>query len=223
MRRILVPLIFAVFGCAILISLGLWQLRRAEEKTAYIAGIEAAITAPADYLPDEVDPSMKYRPVWVEGRTTGQEIDVVSGSKVQGAGYQVISAFETREGRRILIDRGFVPQQARHEPRPPVALSVTGNLHWPDEAGGSVPAPNLAENIWFARDVPAMAEALGTEPVLIVASWVEGDAQGITPLRLGVESIPNNHMNYAVQWFLFAATLAIMTAWLIWRIRRRTY
>lgn len=223
MRRILAPLIFAVIGCTILINLGLWQLRRAEEKAAYIAGIEAAITAPADYLPAEVDSSMKYRPVWVEGRTTGDEIDVVSSLKGQGAGYQVIAAFETREGRRILIDRGFVPQQARHEPRPPVALSVTGNLHWPDETGGSVPAPNLAENIWFARDVPAMAEALGTEPVLIVASWVEGDAQGITPLRLGVENIPNSHLSYAVQWFLFAATLAVMTAWLIWRIRRRTY
>ncbi|MDO5529873.1 MAG: SURF1 family protein [Paracoccus sp. (in: a-proteobacteria)] len=223
MKRIIAPLLFALIGCAVLVRLGLWQLDRAGEKAAYIAEVEAAITAPADYLPASVDPSMKYRPVWTEGRTTGEEIDVVSSMKGAGAGYQIIAAFETEDGRRIMIDRGFVPQQQRRAPRPPAPLMVVGNLHWPDETGDSVPAPNLAENIWFARDVPAMAAALDTEPVLIVARYVEGDAQGITPIPLGTEGIPNNHISYAVQWFLFAITLALMTAWLIWRIRRRTY
>lgn len=223
MRRILFPLILGIVGCAILIQLGLWQLRRLDEKEGMLARIQASIEAAPVPLPANPDPSMKYMPVTVSGTTTGAEIDVLSGSKEQGGGYQVVSRFVTDDGRAILLDRGFVPQELRHAERPPVRLKVRGNLHWPDEKGSATPDPNLDENIWFARDVPAMAEALDTEPVLVVASYVEGDAQGVAPIPVAIEGIPNNHLSYAAQWFLIAATWAGMTLGLIWRIRQRKY
>lgn len=223
MRRILFPLILGIVGCAILIQLGLWQLRRLDEKEGMLARIQASIEAAPVPLPANPDPSMKYMPVTVSGTTTGAEIDVLSGSKEQGGGYQVVSRFVTDDGRAILLDRGFVPQELRHAERPPVRLKVRGNLHWPDEKGSATPDPNLDENIWFARDVPAMAEALDTEPVLVVASYVEGDAQGVEPIPVAIEGIPNNHLSYAAQWFLIAATWAGMTLGLIWRIRQRKY
>lgn len=223
MRRILFPLILGIVGCAILIQLGLWQLRRMEWKEDLLDRIEAGIQAEPVPLPAAVDPSMKYLPVTVSGTTTGAEIDVLSHTPNQGAGYQIVSRFITDDGRAIMLDRGFVPQEMRHVERPPVRLTVQGNLHWPDEKGSATPEPNLDENIWFARDVPAMARVLGTEPVLVVASAVEGDSQGVAPLPVAVEGIPNNHLAYAVQWFLIAAAWAGMTGALIWRIRRRTY
>ncbi|WCR11654.1 SURF1 family protein [Paracoccus stylophorae] len=223
MKRYLFPLILGIVGCAILINLGLWQLRRMEWKETMLARIEDRIAAPAVPLPETVDPSMKYMPVEVSGTTTGDEIDVLSGTKEQGGGYQIVSRFVTDDGRAILLDRGFVPQQDRHAERGPTRLSVRGNLHWPDEKAGSTPAPNLDENIWFARDVPAMAKHLDTEPILVVASAVEGDAQGVQPIPVAVEGIPNNHLSYALQWFMIAAVWAGMTVGLIWRIRQRKY
>lgn len=223
MRRYLFPLILGILGCAILVGLGLWQLQRMGWKEAMLADIQARIDAPAVPLPAEIDPSMKYMPVEVQGNTTGDEIAILSGSREQGGGYQVVSGFVTDDGRRIMVDRGFVPQEARHAPRPPVRLQVQGNLHWPDEKGSATPAPNLAENIWFARDVPAMAEALGTEPILVVASNVRGEAQGVQPIPVAIEGIPNNHLSYAVQWFLIALAWAGMTVALIWRIRQQKY
>lgn len=223
MRRYLFPSILGVLGCAILINLGLWQLRRMEWKEAMLAEIQTSIDAPAVPLPAVPDPSMKYMPVTVSGTTTGAEIDVLSGSKEQGAGYQVVSRFVTDDGRAILLDRGFVPQQARREARGPVRLRVQGNLHWPDEKGSATPEPNLDENIWFARDVPAMAAQLDTLPILVVASHVQGDAQGVQPVPVAIEGIPNNHLSYAMQWFMIAAAWAGMTVALIWRIRQRTY
>ena len=223
MKRYLFPLILGIVGCAILINLGLWQLRRMEWKETMLARIEDRIAAPAVPLPETVDPSMKYMPVEVSGTTTGDEIDVLSGTKEQGGGYQIVSRFVTDDGRAILLDRGFVPQQDRHAERGPTRLSVRGNLHWPDEKAGSTPAPNLDETIWFARDVPAMAKHLDTEPILVVASAVEGDAQGVQPIPVAVEGIPNNHLSYALQWFMIAAVWAGMTVGLIWRIRQRKY
>ncbi len=223
MRRYLFPLILGVVGCAVLIYLGLWQLDRRAWKEDMLADITAGIQAAPVPLPDAIDPSMKYLPVTVSGTTTGAEIDVLSHTREQGAGYQIVSRFVTDDGRAILLDRGFVPQEARRIDRPPVRLQVTGNLHWPQDASSSTPAPNMDENIWFARDVDAMALTLDTLPVLVVASAVEGDNQGARPLPVAIEGIPNNHLSYAVQWFLIAATWAVMTLALIWRIRQRSY
>ena len=223
MRRYLFPLILGIAGCAILVSLGLWQVQRMGWKQGMLAQIQASIDADPVPLPATPDPSMKYLPVTVSGTTTGDEIDILSGSKEQGGGYQIVSRFVTDDGRAILLDRGFIPQESRHLTRGPTRLVVRGNLHWPDEKSSSTPDPNLDENIWFARDVPAMAEALNTDPILVVASFVQGDAQGVEPIPVAIEGIPNNHLSYAVQWFLIAATWAGMTVALIWRIRQRTY
>ena len=223
MRRYLFPLILGVVGCAILISLGSWQLRRMAWKEGLLAQIQAQIDAAPVPLPDTFDPAMKYMPVEVSGTTTGDEIHVLSGTKDQGGGYQIVSRFITDDGRDILLDRGFVPQEDRRLERGPTRLEVRGNLHWPDEKGSATPEPNLDENIWFARDVPAMAQLLDTMPVLVVASHVTGDAQGVQPIPVAIEGIPNNHLSYAVQWFMIAAVWAGMTVALIWRIRRRTY
>lgn len=223
MRRYLFPLILGIAGCAVLIQLGLWQLDRRAWKEGMLEEITAGIQAPPVPLPATIDPSMKYLPVTVSGTTTGAEIDVLSHTRDQGAGYQVVSRFITDDGRAILLDRGFVPQEARRLERPPVRLDVVGNLHWPQDASSSTPAPNLDENIWFARDVDAMAAALDTLPVLVVASAVQGDNQGARPIPVTIEGIPNNHLSYAVQWFLIAATWAVMTLALIWRIRQRSY
>ena len=222
-RSIIPPLVFGVVMTAILLSLGFWQLRRLDEKTTLLAEIQSGIDATPVTLPAEIDPSMKYLPVTVSGQTTGDEILVLSGTKERGGGYNVISALETEDGRRILLDRGFIEQDHRRTARPPVALDVMGNLHWPQDKSSSTPEPDLNAGIWFARDVQAMAQALDTQPIFVVASEVEGDAQGVDPIPVAIEGIPNSHLSYAVQWFLFAATCAGMTAWLIWRIRRRTY
>lgn len=223
MRRYLFPAIVGLVGVAILLNLGLWQLRRLHWKEAMLAEIQARIDAPPQMLGAHPDPSQKYTPVEIHGQTTGQEILVLSGTRETGGGYQVVSGFTTDQGREIMVDRGFIPEGARHTPRPPVALQVRGNLHWPQEATGATPAPNLAEKIWFARDVPAMAAQLGAEPVLVVARAVDGDAQGIQPVPITITGIPNNHLEYAWTWFMLAMVWAGMTVYLVSRIRSRTY
>ncbi|CAM5534958.1 SURF1 family protein [Frigidibacter albus] len=147
---------------------------------------------------------------------------MLTGMSGVGPGYEVITGFETEDGRRILLDRGFLPEVGKDLPRAAVALRVTGNLHWPAEAGSNTPQPDLGRNIWFARDVPAMAAHLGAEPVLVVARGVEGDAQGIIPVPVTTAGIPNDHLGYALTWFSLAGVWLGMTAYLLWRIRQRT-
>lgn len=74
--------------------------------------------------------------------------------------------------------------------------------------------------LWFARDVPALAGALGTEPVMVVAREVAGEAQGVVPVPVDASAIPNDHRQYAITWFSLAVVWAGMTVFFLWRIRR---
>lgn len=225
MRRIVFPLILGLGGIAILVSLGMWQLRRLEWKEAMLADLQARLADAPGVLPAaaDLDPvAQKYLPVTVAGRTTGEEILVLSGIKGQGAAYDVIAAFETSDGRRILLDRGLVAETDRDAARPGVALEISGNLHWPAEADSYTPPPDPKTGLWFARDTAAMAAKLGTEPVLVVVRTAEGPAQGITPVPLVITGIPNDHFGYALTWFGLALVWAGMTGYLLWRIRNRT-
>lgn len=124
------------------------------------------------------------------------------------------------DGRRILLDRGFVPIDEKETPRHLGAITVEGALQWPREHDSFTAEPDLETNIWFARDVPRMAEALGTEPVLLVTRASDDPGQPL-PLPVSV-NIRNNHLEYAITWFSLALVWAVMTVFLLSRIKRRT-
>jgi surfeit locus 1 family protein len=220
MRRMIAPLLFGLIGAAILIGLGNWQLKRLAWKESVLADISARLNDTPVPLPATPDPTADlYLPVQVSGRFLGEDLDVLVSRKEIGAGFRVIAAYETTEGRRILIDRGFVTDAARGLPRMAREETITGTLHWPRETDGYTPPPDPATGMWFARDVPAMALGLQTEPVLVVARSDTGD--GIEPMPVGTEGIPNDHLQYAITWFSLAVVWLGMTGLLLWRIRRR--
>lgn len=219
-RRLIFPLLLGIVGTAILLSLGVWQLQRLAWKEAILAKIDATIAASPVAVPSEPDPVRDaYLPVVAEGRFTGEHIDVLVSRKQQGAGVRAIEVFET-DGRRLLVDRGFIPDDQRGAPRDEGAASVVGNLHWPEEVDDFTPPPDEKTGLWFARDVVAMSEKLKTEPVLIIAR--EATGQGIEPIPVDNSGIPNDHLGYAIQWFGLAIVWMGMTGYLLWRIRRRT-
>jgi surfeit locus 1 family protein len=63
-----------------------------------------------------------------------------------------------------------------------------------------------------------MAAALKAEPLLIVAKSETGD--GIEPMPVDSSAVTNDHLNYAITWFLLALVWAGMTGLLLWRMRR---
>lgn len=221
MRRLVVPLMIGLIGAGILIGLGVWQVQRLAWKEDILATIEARLSAEPAGLPADPDPvADKYLPVSLEGVLAGPELHVLVGAKDLGAGYRVIQGLETG-GRRIMVDRGLVPLEAKDAPRPGGAVSLTGNLHWPEEIDSYTPEPDAERGIWFARDVPAMAAGLETEPVLLIVRRQEPVPQAdITALPVDTAAISNNHLQYAITWFSLAALWLVMTGYLMWRVTR---
>lgn len=222
MRRIIIPLIFGIAGALVLVSLGIWQVNRLAWKQGELARIEAKIAA--DPVPLPAAPEAKrdqYLPVTMEGQFAPGVLRVLVSRKQVGAGYRIISPFETN-GRMVLVDRGFVRVETPLAPPPPGVVTLTGNLNWPDDRNGSTPENDLEANIWFARDIAQMSGLLKTEPLLVIARSVSQPDDPMTVMPVDTSGIPNDHLHYAITWFSLAAIWLAMTGYFIWRTGRTT-
>ncbi len=222
LRRFIGPLVIGISGTVVLAGLGTWQLQRLEWKEAILAEMEATLNGTPRGLTEATEPeTIRFAPVRVNGMTTGDEIHVLHATG-QGAGYRLISAFETEDEGRIMLDEGYIPASQKDTYRPPRELTVTGNLHIPDDVTGSTPDPDVDSNIWYGRDVTQMSGALAADPVYVVVREVEAGETVATPLPLDTSGVPNSHLGYAIQWFGLALVWAGMTLFLLWRTAKRT-
>lgn len=221
--RLILPLLFGLGGFAMLMGLGLWQLDRLGWKEDVLAEIEGRIVAPPVALPPKpMLDADRYLPVRVTGEVTGAPLRVLASAKGFGPGFRLIYPYRTEGGRAVMVDFGMIRSENEAPDLTARLIDVTGNLHWPDEVDSFTPDPDPGARMWFARDVPAMAADLGTEPTLIVLRGSEPNILEIRPFPVSTEGIPNSHLGYAIQWFGLAAVWLGMTGFLLWRIRRRT-
>lgn len=219
MNRVIAPVIIGLLGAAILVWLGTWQIQRLAWKQGVLAEIETTIAGDAQPLPQLISPEdQRYLPVSLAGTAETDGLYVLDSVKRQGPGWRVITAFQTEDGRRVLIDRGFTPTDQKATVLAGGDGDVTGNLLWPDDRNASTPENDTTKNIWFARDVALMAEALQTEPLLVIVRSMTPADTHVTPLPVDTSGIPNDHKQYAITWFSLAVVWLIMTA--LW-IRRR--
>ncbi|WP_299043059.1 SURF1 family protein [uncultured Tateyamaria sp.] len=221
MRRFLFLLTFGLMGAGILIRLGVWQVERLASKQEMLARIEAQIEAPPVTLAAATQPEFRrYAPVEVTGTFADGQARMLASRKTTGAVYRIIRPFEADGFGPVLIDTGWVPGGAEVQDAPLLPLTIVGNLDSPNEADSFTPAPDLEKGLWFARDVPAMANALGTQPVLIVLRDTPEMDLGVTPWPVDTAGIPNDHLQYAITWFSLAAIWVLMTAYFVLRTNR---
>jgi surfeit locus 1 family protein len=219
--RLIGVIVFAVAGFAVLVALGSWQVQRLHWKEALLARIEARIAADPVPLPEDPEPEAdKYLAVRLAGRFTGPVLRIQSAQEGYGAGYHLVQGFDT-SARRVMIDRGFVPQGAALPEAPEGEVEITGNLLWPDEKDGFTPDPDLATGLFYARDVPAISEVLDTAPLLVVRRDAAGQEGALMVAPVGTSSIPNDHEGYAITWFSLAAIWLVMSGGLIYRISKQ--
>ncbi len=223
MKRFGFAMLIGLGGIAILVSLGVWQVQRLAWKQALLTNIEDRIAAEPVALPEAPDPDQdRYLPVTVTGSIAeGSGVRLLASRRQIGAVYRHVVPFETSDRRRILLDIGWTRPENEFPDLPDDQVTLTGNLDWPRETDGFTPAPDREARLWYARDVPAMAASLGTEPILLVLREMPHTDLGVTPWPVDTAGIPNDHMQYAVTWFSLAAIWGGMTVLFVQRSRRK--
>ncbi len=221
-RKLFFPALFGVVGVAVLLALGVWQVERLTWKQGILTALEARLAAEPVALPAEPRfEADNYRAVTLAGQPTGRELHVLSSGTSAGTGFRVISQFRTRDGRLILLDQGVMPIEAKETAPATDPVEITGNLIWPDDSADTSPPPDETARIWFARDVPAMAAALQTEPVMVALRTTSHPDPRVSLVPVDTSGIRNDHLEYAITWFLLALVWAAMSGYLIVRTIRQ--
>ena len=221
MKRIWFIVFIGFAGTACLLYLGKWQIDRLYWKLDVLKKIDQKIAAAPVPLPAEPSESVhKYLSVEMSGQFLQESIRVLASKKRYGAGYRIIHVFRTN-GRRLLVDLGFVGLETDYDVDLINDISLVGNLHWPDEVDNFTPEPDLENNIWFARNVERVASALQTEPILIILKDSTLKDQNIKPMPIDTTHIPNDHLQYAITWFSLAIIWALMSCLFIWTTRQK--
>ena len=222
-KRMIFPIILGITGIAILLTLGTWQVKRMGWKNTILAQIEERIMATPIPLPAKPNPEFDNRlSVRVKVLIGFDEAHVLYSTKRGGPGFLVIAPALTKpDGRKVLIDMGYIPEAKKTTVRKPQEVTIVGNILWPNEVDGYTPDPNMEKNIWFARDANKLAAHFDTESFLIVARTIELGDYGTTPQPIGL-NIPNDHLEYAITWFSLALVWFGMTLYLLYRIKQKT-
>jgi len=176
-RRLpLLPTLVVVAAAAIMIALGIWQIGRAREKEALIARYQAAQSRPPIAFPSA---PMGNDALPLFRRAEG--LCLRPATKRLTAGRN--RAGDT--GYAVIVDC----VTGAEGPGMSVELGWTANpqtaVRWKGGPVSGIIAPDRKMRLRLVADTPPPGLAASAPPSL--------------------DTIPNNHRSYAVQWFLFAA------------------
>jgi surfeit locus 1 family protein len=206
MKRIpIVATVIVGVAVAAMIALGVWQLQRRGEKAALVARYAANLNLPPMAYPElaPVEPEAMFRKSQVTCLRVAHWRSEAGRSAQGRSGYRHIADCITgAEGPGALVDLGVSSDPAQQ-------------VVW---TGGTVDGvittePNHASLIGrlFTRE-PAL------RPMLVAASPAPGLSASAPP---DPGEVPNNHLAYAVQWFVFAGAALLIYALALRRRRER--
>ena len=213
--------VVAVPGFLLLVSLGIWQTKRLAWKEILLENIDYKLRAEPSSIPTGLNnKEHNYKMVKVEGFVEPKSIFILTPVKGSGAGFRVISPFKQKDGGKILVDRGVIKEKEKNRLEDVGhQKSVIGYLFWPNETDYFTPEPNLKRNIWFSRDLEKMASFLKTQPILVVAT--ENRLDPSIKMQEPTQQIPNNHLQYAVTWFMMSILWFGMSAYFVYKMIKK--
>jgi surfeit locus 1 family protein len=216
------PTVVTLVHLGFLMSLGFWQLDRAQQKREILSKYQID----RNQLIIRLDAGMKsvdgheYQYASSEGRYDNAHQLFLDNRTHEGrAGYHVITPFLLRNSNAaVLVNRGWVPIGDSRDRLPDATVSeenrrVLGRLKTPP-AKVFMLGEEEAQQGWPQRiqriHIQALSEKLG-RPLLPVVLLLDGEqADGYLrdwkPLGFG----PERNVGYAVQWFGLAVALLII-------------
>ena len=216
-----VPFIAATLAVAVGVSLGNWQLRRAEQKLA----LQEQMSARAEFVPVNANalapeqPPEEFRRVVAEGEFISSWVVYLDNRPYQGkAGFYLLMPFKLAGSEQsVLVLRGWFPRDASDRERiPTIAVpkgvirlegrvrTTTGKLMQLGEASALQPGA-IAQNV----DVADFARASNLSLQTFIIEQTNDAADDLvrdwpTP-SVGIDT----HKGYAFQWYALAFVAAV--------------
>ena len=218
--RFFLPSILITATFAFLVSLGFWQLDRADDKRSIEASIKQANTGSVELIKKEEGlQSKEYYEVRLQGKYLSDKQFIYDNQIVdQVSGYYVLTPYALEgQSKAILINRGFIPWNGRRDKLADIVIGqetreikvqiskpIKRMELKPSEVG--IQFPVLIQSIDL-QDMADIAKVDFSSVIgLLDASASNGFIRKWEPYTGSIEK----HIGYAVQWFLMALVLAII-------------
>lgn len=221
-------LLFALFFLPLLLSLGLWQLQRAEEKQQILDRYQTNRQLPPLTAVKELNSGRdkQYREAQLVVELDNSRVVILDNRVKYGRpGYEILQAARLPEAlpgasKSLLINRGWVPASLDRTQLPdyptidgPLPLrgflyrTLRGGYQLDDGittlAAGATRVGWItverAESLWGAEFFPYQLRLDRDSSAALDTGWPTVAVQ------------PSKHTAYAVQWFVMAATLLLLT------------
>ena len=218
--RFFIPASLIIATLVLLISLGFWQLDRADEKRAIEGQIDSAnsgdvtLIDSAEFLKDK-----EYYHVRLQGSYVGDKQFIYDNQIVdQISGYYVLTPLVLKgDSKAVLINRGFIPWNGRRDKLADIDI---GEKLTEVKVQISKPVKRMElEASELTGDFPVLIQALDLDEMSTIASLDFASVVGLLspetengfvrqwePYTGSIE----RHIGYAIQWFLMAFVLAFI-------------
>ena len=216
------PSLVSLVFFTVALGLGIWQMERRAWKRDILDRI-AVNQAAAPISLDELLRGDPLRHEYGRVKLAGifvhdKEFYLAARSLKNKVGLQVVTPLRTDDGRIVLFDRGWIPQETKDPARRAAGqvqdrVELAGIVRRNQERRQFAPENVPDRNVWFHVDVPLMRSmAGGKRDPKLDAFFLEADAAA-NPGGLPVggqtkTDIPNDHLQYAITWFLIALAMA---------------
>lgn len=225
-KGLVVPLIFALVGVAILLTLGTWQMQRRQWKLNLIEQIETRSKLPPISIAEAVshwnaDNDIEFIHMTAEGRFEHDKERHLFTVEDGVAGWRIITPMKLARGGEIFIDRGFVPDHLKDKALRREGLiwgltRVTGLLRKSEEKGFFTLDNRFESNEFFWRSLTDMAKSAygaipqNLAPFFLVAQKSETAGPEWPRPRATPPDLPNRHLEYALTWYSLALVLIVI-------------
>lgn len=227
-RRWILTTLLVIAAMGVMARLGKWQLDRLEARRAFNARVLAQVNQPPLILSGEalsLDLSgMEYRQVIVEGEFDhANEVALRNQSWNNQIGVHLLTPLKIAgSDGYVLVDRGWVPvsdfdDHDWSQYQEPGRVRLTGVIRLssdkPDWGRRSDPTPAPGERleVWNFANVEGIAAQLPYSLLPIYIQAAPDPAVSRLPYRTQpkLDLTEGPHLSYAIQWFTFAAILAL--------------
>jgi len=224
--------IFSAVFLPITVSLGFWQLDRAEDKQARKSHIEKVRELPPVQLSaqTEIDPQSS-RSYLLKGTYQSDYSFLLDNRTMDGkVGYEVLTLFASEWGS-FLINRGWIQAPPYRDRLPEISapsglIQIQGRFHAAENE-----TPVLNETSWESNAWPkriqkvewSKVESILPSPLSATRQFrLDNDKQpGAFVVNWSHSSLgPEKHRAYAVQWFSMTVALLVLTVLATFKLQK---
>lgn len=196
------------------VNLGLWQLRRWEERkslnvvlAARMAEAPVPVEAAIEAAGGDLE-GLKYRPVLAVGRyEPAHEVRVRSQVFAGVAGYHLLTPLVFFRGSAVIVNRGWVgPETDMRSVEPPEGtVEILGHLQLTQTPGpfGPYDPPEGVLSEVVRVDLDRLAKQMPWPLLPVYLTAIDGNSGLPQPVPGPDTSAEGPHFTYAIQWFAF--------------------